>query len=59
MAGDIALLGVAARIEAGTTADGAAVSRVRLGPYKDAAQAKAVTDKLGEAGIKAIAIKLD
>ncbi|WP_347278804.1 SPOR domain-containing protein [Plasticicumulans sp.] len=55
----LALLGVAARIEAGTTADGAAVSRVRLGPYKDAVQAKAVTDKLGEAGIKAIAIKLD
>lgn len=55
----LALLGVAARIEAGTTADGAAVSRVRLGPYKDAAQARAVTDKLGEAGIKAIAIKLD
>lgn len=55
----LALLGVASRIEAGTTADGSAVSRVRLGPYKDAAQAKAVTDRLGEAGIKAIAIKLD
>lgn len=55
----LALLGVVARIEAGTTADGAAVSRVRLGPYKDAAQAKSVTDKLGEAGIKAIAIKVE
>ena len=55
----IAMLGIRARIEKGTDADGNIWNRVRLGPYEDPAQMQAMRERLKENGIDAIAVKAD
>ena len=55
----IAMLGIRARIEKGTDANGNTWNRVRLGPYENPAQLQAMRQRLKENGIDAIAVKAD
>ncbi len=53
------LLGIGARVEQGTLPDGTTVYRVRTGPFNDPTQAQAVRQRLQDANIPAISIKVD
>lgn len=55
----IAMLGIRARIEKGTDADGNTWNRVRLGPYENPAQIQAMRQRLEKNGIDAITVKAD
>lgn len=53
----IALLGLGARVESATLADGRTVHRVRMGPYDSAAALAEAKRKLAEGGLPSLAIR--
>ncbi len=53
----IAMLGLGARVESATLADGRTVHRVRMGPYDSAAALADAKRKLAESGLPSLAIR--
>ena len=53
----IALLGLGARVESATLADGRTVHRVRMGPYASAGALADAKRKLAEGGLPSLAIR--